>query len=176
MVQFYRPVFLAAAGQTKTTQIAGWVDPTDYTKTEPSLLGLAHKDSPFVAAIEMMISDKGRGPTKLVWAGDYYDVEYSHEANLYKLCSPDTKLYPEESDTSYYNYLVNYSSRQFVSKDRAEKYTNLHPLPILTAEGNGYGAGDYPDEHALVGYWARDKIGATNKKPAGFVEIIFDIA
>lgn len=171
MVQYYRPVFL-----TPTTQIRTWVDPTEYIKHEPTLLGTAQINSPFVGAVEMLISDKGIGPQYLVWAGDYYDVEFDHKANLYKLCDGAPKMCPEEANSSAYNYIVNYTKRQFVSKDRTEKYTNLHPLPVLTAEGHGYGAGDYPDEHALVGCWARDQIGVSKKRPTGFVEIIFDLA
>jgi hypothetical protein len=171
MVQFYRPVFL-----TPTTQIRTWVDPTEYMKQEPTLLGTAKINSPFVGAVEMLISDRGKGPTRLVWAGDYYDAEPDEDANLYKLCTRAPKLCPEEADSSAYNYIVNYTKRQFVSKDRTEKYTNLHPLPILTAEGHGYGTGDYPDEHALVGCWARDEIGVSKKLPAGFIEIIFNLA
>ncbi len=139
-------------------------------------MATASNNHAFVGAIELLLSDKGRGPTKLVWAGDYYDAEPKHKANLYTLCEEAPKLCPEEANNSAYNYLVNYTKRQFVSKDRSEKYTNLHPLPVLTAEGHGYGPGDYPDEHALVGYWARDEIGVSKKLPQGFVEIIFNLA
>jgi hypothetical protein len=171
MVQFYRPVFL-----NRTTQIEAWVDPLDYVKEPLSLMATASSSRPFVGAIELLLSDKGRGPTRLVWAGDYYDVEFDHNKNLYTLCNEAPKVCPEEANTSAYNYLINYTKRQFVSKDRTEKYTNLQPLPILTAEGHGYGPGDYPDEHALVGCWARDEIGVSKKQPKGFVEIIFNLA
>ena len=172
MVQFYRPVFL-----TQTTQIKTWVDPLEYVKEPLSLMETASSGGrPFVGAIELLLTDKGLGPQRLVWAGDYYDAEANHNANLYTLCLQAPKLYPEEADSSAYNYLINYTKRQFVSKDRTEKYTNLQPLPILTAEGNGYGTGDYPDEHALVGCWARDEIGVSKKLPAGFIEIIFNLA
>ena len=171
MVQFYRPVFL-----TQATQIQSWVDPLDYVKHDPSLLATAQINSPFVGAIELLLTDKALGPQRLVWAGEYYDADLYHCENIYKQCDKIDRLYPEEANSSAYNYIVNYTKAQFVSKDRTEKYTNLHPLPILTAEGHGYGPGEYPEDHALVGYWARDKIGVSKKLPAGFIEIIFNLA
>lgn len=176
MVQFYRPVILQPATQTPNDVIAVWVDPEDYTK-QLGLIPQADKDSVFVSTIEMLLSDRGthRGG-RLVWAGDYAYPEPGGKVNLYKSCTKDTQIFPEESNMSYYGYLVNHTKRQFVTKDRTEKYTNLHPLPLLTAEGNGFGAGDYPSDHALVGYWARDSISVEKKRPDGYMEIIFDLA
>jgi hypothetical protein len=171
MVQFYRAVFL----DPNTGKIRGWVDPLDYAK-EQTVMGHSQTRT-FVSAVEILLASSSlvRG-CRLVWAGDYYEQEMGSPDNLYKLCRPEAKICPEEADTTAYNYIVNHTKREFVSKDRTEKYTNLHPLPLLTAEGHGYTAGDYPHDHAAVGHWARDEITVTKKRPDGYVEIIFDLA
>jgi hypothetical protein len=171
MVQFYRAVFL----DTNTGNLRAWVDPLDYCK-EQTVMGHAQARA-FVSAVEILLAPTS--PLKgceLVWAGDYAPAEAPLERNLYKLCESAMKLCPEESDTTPYGYLVNHGKQQFVSKDRTEKYTNLQPLPLLTREGSGFGAGDYPTEHVIVGYWARDRITVEKKRPDGYVEIIFDLA
>jgi hypothetical protein len=175
MVQFYRPIILNQTTQAAADTIAVWVDPRDYIE-EKGLLSQADKDSKFVATIEMMLSDAGkyRGG-RLVWAGDYAYEEPGADLNLYKMCSKDTQICPEESEMSCHSYLVNHTKRQFVSKERAEKYTNLHPLPMLTVETSNF-ASVYPRDHALLGYWARDSISVEKKRPDGYVEIIFDLA
>ena len=170
MVQYYRPIILGAAGEKEV--IRSWVNPQEYGQS-PALMDHSDKDSKFVSAVEMLLA---RGRSRLVWAGDYVAAEPGSKLNLYKMCEEAQQIFPEESDMSYYGYIVNHTKRQFVWKDRTEKYTNLHALPFLTAESGGYTAGDYPKEHALVGYWARDEISVEKKRPTGYVEIIFDIA
>ena len=52
----------------------------------------------------------------------------------------------------------------------------IHPLPLLTCEGNNRGGGDYRgDEKGLIGAWARDVISIDNMVPTGFKEIVFDL-
>lgn len=49
----------------------------------------------------------------------------------------------------------------------------VHPLPLLTACGNGRGGGDYYAEYPdydKVGIWAFDLIEFTNELPAGYEE------
>lgn len=77
-------------------------------------------------------------------------------------------------------YLVNHSKKEFVDKSKTPKDDDgwsIHPLPLLTCEGNGRGGGDYRGESKMVGIWARDIIGVVTKKsdiPKGFKEIIVD--
>ncbi len=131
----------------------------------------------FVSAIEMLLTPEGGfNKSRIVWAGDYADNEPGLDVNLHKMCNDETEFFPEESDTSYYGFIVNHTKCQFISKERCEKYTKLHPLPLLTAEGNGCTEGDYPRVHRLVGYWARDEISVVKQRPEGLVEIVFDLA
>ena len=41
----------------------------------------------------------------------------------------------------------------------------IHPLPLLTANSNGRGGGDYHYENKYIGTWYADVIGATDELP-----------
>ena len=72
-------------------------------------------------------------------------------------------------------YVVNHTKRAYVdmSKLSTRDYA-LHPLPILTADGNGLGGGDYNGSYDRVGEWARDVITMENMCPSpDFTEIPF---
>lgn len=78
-------------------------------------------------------------------------------------------------------YLVNHDKKQFVDKTKVPTNGDgwkIHPLPLLTCEGNGRGGGDFRGESDLVGSWARDTISIESKKadiPKGYTELIFDL-
>jgi len=78
-------------------------------------------------------------------------------------------------------YLVNHDKKQFVDKTKVPKDKDgwrIHPLPLLTCEGNGRGGGDFRGDSELVGSWARDIISVESKKadiPKGYTELIFDL-
>jgi hypothetical protein len=72
-------------------------------------------------------------------------------------------------DTKDYPYLVNHTKKQYVDKRKEE----IHPLPLLTAEGNGAGGGDYRgDNEILCGDWARDVISIETEPPVGYEELL----
>lgn len=117
--------------------------------------------------------------------------------NLYSLSELVGKITHDETipkDKSKYDYkykkiaplqakyLINYDKKEFVNKTKVPKDSEgwqIHPLPLLTCEGNGRGGGDFRgDEVKLIGRWSRDKIGVGTKKsevPKDFKEIIFDL-
>ena len=71
-------------------------------------------------------------------------------------------------DVVSYRYLVNHDTQQYVDKDKAG---DIHPLPLLTAEGDREG-GDYRGSNEeLVGIWARNILSAENEVPPGFAEL-----
>ena len=78
-------------------------------------------------------------------------------------------------------YLVNHDKKQFVDKTKVPTDSDgwkIHPLPLLTCEGNGRGGGDFRGESDLVGSWARDTISIESRKadiPKGYTELIFDL-
>jgi hypothetical protein len=123
--------------------------------------------------------------------------------NLYSLCECVAKLTHDEdmgenkwehnfSEKTIaplnLKYLINYDKQEYVDKSKVPADKDgwrIHPLPLLTCEGNDRGGGDfYVDEEKeqgnvdLIGSWARNKIGVAFKKneiPKGFKEIKFDL-
>ena len=130
---------------------------------------------------------------------EYWNAEILKKegVNLYSLSELVGKITHDETipkDKSKYDYkykkiaplqakyLINYDKKEFVNKTKVPKDSEgwqIHPLPLLTCEGNGRGGGDFRgDEVKLIGRWSRDKIGVATKKsevPKDFKEIIFDL-
>ena len=104
-----------------------------------------------------------------------YDPKYKEpgDEKLYKKIS-FTKIQPVESETDF-QYIVNNTTKQFVDKRKAKKDKDgwqVHPLPLLTVEGNNRGGGDYRLENKNIGIWARNEIYVSNTKPQGYTELI----
>jgi hypothetical protein len=120
--------------------------------------------------------------------------------NLYSLSDTIGKLIHDERVENKYEhdykgvapltakYLVNHDKKEFVNKTKTPKDSDgwkIHPLPLLTCEGNGRGGGDFfvstekkQGNVELIGVWARDKISVVSKKaeiPKGFTELVFDL-
>ena len=58
----------------------------------------------------------------------------------------------------YNKYLINYDKAQYVKLPKCKKGVwQIHPLPLLCADGNGRGGGDYNGiNENMVGIWAYD--------------------
>jgi len=120
--------------------------------------------------------------------------------NLYSLSETIGRLTHDESIKDKYEhdykevapltakYLVNHDKQEFVDKTKTPKDSDgwaIHPLPILTCEGNGRGGGDFfinteikQGNTSLIGAWARNRISVATKKsdiPKGFKEVVFDL-
>lgn len=123
-------------------------------------------------------------PQRLVWAGDYADGEEGAKLdeegdlpNLHSLAHAHEYLKSGES-LDYklpkrFKYVINHDTKQFVNLDKAPKDEHkwqVHPLPLLTCEGNGNGGGDYRKENENIGIWARHTISVDTKKPKGYTE------
>lgn len=164
------------------------------------LMEHSYIENNFVQTFEHNIADK---PTRVVWAGDYADgekvdsefykeLEDKAAANredelegetLYDLCDDIFKEIQPEENLTYYRWLINMDKKQYIDKNKlllADGW-EIHPLPLLTAEGNNRGGGDYDDTRSdfhLVGTWARDRILVTNTdyiekiKSKGYTELI----
>jgi hypothetical protein len=126
---------------------------------------------------------------------EYYNEKYIDEngLNIYDLTELAVQI-TDPSITDPYNqkidlalpkkfkYLINHTKKEFVDKSKvpsnSEGWT-IHPLPLLTCEGNGRGGGDFRgEEKDLVGRWSRDEIEVSSVKgdiPKGFTEVVFDI-
>ena len=128
----------------------------------------------FVEIVEYLLSPKGKWHKhSFVWAGDYADEEENSEKNLYMIAKEiQLKDYPEGSSG---RYIVNHTKKEFVDKDivpEDEEGWKVHPLPLLTCEGNGRGGGDYRLWNENTGYWARDRISVEKEAPKGYEELI----
>lgn len=138
----------------------------------------------FVGAVEMLIAADGEWfGDRIVWAGDYADPETETEQNLYDLC-PNVKK--PHTKVKYFRYILNMDTLQYVDKRKVpvtDKDVNngktycsrIHPLPLLTCEGNGRGGGDFHRESPLIGLWARQRITVSNEIPEGYTELKFDL-
>ncbi|KAH3691136.1 hypothetical protein Pelo_19957 [Pelomyxa schiedti] len=58
------------------------------------------------------------------------------------MADDDTLAQPPVRSTAAYRYIVNHSKRQYVDKSGCLSLS-IHPLPLLLAEGNGRGCGDF---------------------------------
>jgi hypothetical protein len=113
-----------------------------------------------------------------------------HGQNIYNLCTDDLKLplkNPHRIARTKFIYLVNHDKKEFVNistkklpvsdiytdGNGKKHYYRVHPLPLLTSEGNGGGGGDYFSSNGkeYIGTWARDLISLESVVPEGFTEI-----
>ena len=174
MGQYYYPIILDKDGK-----IVVWMCAHHYGNglklTEHSYIG-----NNFVSTFEYGLSPGGiYHKSRVVWAGDYADPDPDNTENLYHQCNEYNKIIPDTKDTTNYKFVVNHSKKQFVDKSKVSKDElryHYHPLPLLTAEGNGRGGGDYrgKSEH-LIGIWARDIISVEETVPSDFEEVLFDL-
>lgn len=113
----------------------------------------------------------------------YYKGVFENSANNNNLLAPTVT----PTDNHKGQYLVNLTKNEFLD---VEKYITrstihpkwdtsgepwcLHPLPLLTAVGNGQGGGDYYGQNMKdVGIWAFDKLVVTEKKPDNAKEVFY---
>lgn len=133
----------------------------------------------FVNAVTLLLADDvedNYSGMNFAWMGDYaedegrgfYDkaeeflTETYFEARKLRLMKGKRKW-----STVNYRYVLNYTTMQYVEVPKSAKgQWVIHPLPLLTAVGNGMGLGDYEGtDMDWVGKWAYCEIACTNTKP-----------
>ena len=139
----------------------------------------------YVKAYEHLLATTFKGKP-FVWCGDYADTNWYSKGwtfdddkakdNFYDKYGYnfegryiDTDFYPSlpYNKLRYYKYILNYDTKQYVKlpKHRKDKWV-IHPLPLLCADGNGRGGGDYNGiNENMVGIWAYNHIGVGNDIP-----------
>jgi hypothetical protein len=172
MGQYYKPCILAENKKT----VKSWVNSHEYDNGL-KLMEHSWMKNKFVKAFESLI--KGN-PQRVVWAGDYADKCKGLKSNAYDRCNDRNKVKPTDSYTdSETRYVVNHTKKTYVDKTKVidREGWRIHPLPLLTSEGNGQGGGDYfgADNNKIIGSWARDLVSVESIKPKGFNEIVFDL-
>ncbi len=192
MGQYYYPILLAETPKEGEGElIRTWFCP-HLVQQGSKLTEHAFQDSSLMILVESLLAPSGIFyKTRLVWAGDYADCEPGMDENLYKLCD-DTKRWSELNlfknyDTAQHPFIVNHTLKRFIDKRKMPKYTlwprtdhsayntpvQIHPLALLTAEGNGRGGGDYRGKNeALCGTWARHLISVEKEAPVGYTEFL----
>ena len=135
----------------------------------------------FMRAVESLLIPGGAWYKKpIVWAGDYADHEENSDQNLYGMCEDNTKLKPKplsKVESKSYQYIVNHTKKEFVDKNKVPSKDGwtIHPLSLLTCEGNGRGGGDFHGEGKVIGRWSRDVISLEKTLPEGYKEIPFKL-
>jgi hypothetical protein len=175
MGQYFHAVILDAEAS-----IMAWLSPFN---SGMKLMEHSYLGDEFVSTFEWELSPAGRfHKSCVVWAGDYADNEPNATENLYtisKSCKGiEIGAGEDIKSTINYPFLVNHTTRQFVNKLKVPKDRNgfqIHPLPLLTCEGNGRGGGDFYGESTIIGSWARDVISVEKTAPDGFTEFVFDL-
>jgi len=171
MGQYYLAIILGEEGQ-KPEIIRIYMTPFNcgMKLTEHSYL-----KNQFVNTFESLLAPDGIFyKSRVVWAGDYADNEVGQEENLHEIAFNQ----PNKDFTTKYQalileknqYIINHTKKQYVDKEKHDKY---HPLPLLVAEGNGRGGGDYHGiNQDIIGSWSRDVISVENKIPDDYTEFV----
>ena len=172
MGQYYKAVLLAESQKPELIRIA--VSTSIYCGMK--LMEHSYIDTEYMCTVEYLLCPMGLFyKSRLVWAGDYADPEPDTEENLYtqslsKECVPYTPDHLREEVKSY-PYIVNHTMQQYVSKEGRI----IHPLSLLTAEGNGRGGGDYGGTYQhLIGSWKRCIISLEKNPPEDYIELECD--
>lgn len=175
MGQYYKACFISE----KKDKVKEYFDSWD-TNNGTKLMEHSYIGNHFVMNVtyEMINS-----PKRLVWAGDYGD-DVVEKNNYYMLCDNANKvetLYEIEmmkraldANTIYINHDKKewFDLKKQTIPDIRGWGGIAHPLPILTADGNGRGGGDYDGAHMeLVGTWKGDLIEVSNTIPGNYKEI-----
>ena len=196
MGQYYKPVILGEKTEENHETVKAWMYSHEYGDGL-KLMEHSYQGNNFVSTFEKQLSRKGDyHKSRVVWSGDYADIEpdlkiiyegKEYDANLYSLCNCENEIKPKVSKTDTYPYILNHTKKLFVDKNKVPEIkdwegTKIHPLPLLTCEGNGRGGGDFRgDEKGIVGSWARDVISVEKTNPLvttdtmDYKEIIFDL-
>ena len=147
------------------------LDRKEYVK--PELLKLmehSYIGNESVGSVEMLMIEGGRWhKNRVVWGGDYGDM-HLHDLKdkegwpkLYNLI----EAVPED-----YKYILNHDRELYVEKTPETDELVIHPMPLLIADGNGRGGGDYHGrELDWVGSWTGDKISIGKEIPKNFVKL-----
>lgn len=196
MGQYYRPAVLKHTWKKNKKPVKASLLCYDYD-VDGYLIGAklmehSYVGNPLVQDMEELIATKYKG-YPFAWIGDYSDaveingenVDLYTEANKFMYKDYDSDSDAKSSrylslkrelnhEKHHYKYLFNKTKKQYcvIPKENKGKSV-IHPLPLLTAYGNGRGGGDYGIDDERVGSWAFDKIGATDNPQdfAGFDEI-----
>jgi hypothetical protein len=176
MGQYYRGVILTPNKENVIVSVCPYTHNNGAKLMEHSYIG-----NWYVQCYEQMLSNLYFGNV-FVWVGDYadnsvlYDNARKYIESYAQIRATDCKwalgdnidVYYEKFDyieNPNFNYIVNLDKKQYVKIPQYNKDEwQIHPLPLLCADGNGRGGGDYDgSDMDKVGIWAYDRIGVLDK-------------
>lgn len=131
-------------------------------------------------------------PSKVAWVGDYADSDEDFDGHytedVYETVWRDERNerpFDEVPKIHRTGFIVNHDKGRFVDLERYAKAAGFnpewdegyvwvtHPLPLLTAIGNGRGGGDYRGVNEfMVGMWVMDLLSFTEERPNGMEEVL----
>lgn len=147
-------------------------------------------------AAEHLLANEYAG-CPIVWAGDYGDNVFinprsdeDEKTSAYDLSTegleektydalPARKVY-----NRYHRYIINHDTHEYVEiPKRSKKEYRVHPLPLLTCNGNGRGGGDYritdgtASYEEYIGKWCGHHLSVANEVPSGYtkLDIVFPL-
>ncbi|MDG1949475.1 MAG: hypothetical protein P8J32_01475 [bacterium] len=199
MGQYYKPISIDAKEFVCTHDAAKSLG-ADFCGAK--LMEHSWLENKVVRAALLMLSEGGAWhKTKIVWCGDYADSRSElilqdedsgddFEANYYAYASEKfTQVDPTETIRGCDGYILNHDTKEYVCLQDTPPGTadwmddegwQIHPLPLLTCDGNGRGGGDFggDDPNGLIGKWAYNRISYQTRKPLkaeGFTKLEFDL-
>lgn len=131
--------------------------------------------NPLCRAMEHLLSHEYAG-CPVVWGGDYADERYLNDegknTNSYCLCSDELlentykSLPKKQGYNRYHKYLINHDTHEYVKLPKCKKDDwQIHPLPLLTADGCGRGGGDFIGNDERIGMWCGHHLSVANELP-----------
>ena len=183
MGQYYKPILGDAFG----LECKVFDRSVDGEYTFAKLLEHSWWQNPFVNAFSEFLYNE---PSRVAWVGDYADepddFNFPNCSAFYVPCYGevwgDTVSAIGVSFTDFTldgKFLLNHDNKQFVDLDeyKAESVDKdgwvIHPLPLLTAVGNGRGGGDFHEGNTgfdYVGLWAWQLLSIEDKPPKSFAK------
>lgn len=174
MGQYYKPTLITKKGSIIT--FSSW----DYG------VGLKLMEhSYFNNFLKAVSTELYNNPCKVFWMGDYTKVEdLSNHPEITEKFLKDisygiyNKTPYSEEELINPRYLVNLDKKVYIDlmacKDDS-LYEKMHPLPLLTATGNGRGGGCYRGVNEEdIGIWAGDTLYTSDKEPSKEFTRVYD--
>ena len=145
--------------------------------------------------VETVIAQLYNNPGRLFWCGDYANKDdFLDEEDWNQIRKANkkysVKILPDGSHTSSYpkpeemirgRFILNHTKKLYIDMEEYEHYVPkasqwmdcpFHPIPLLTAVGNGRGGGDYSGiNEDSVGIWAGDLLETQDVKPNGYTNV-----
>lgn len=141
---------------------------------------------------DSVVSQLYKKPMIVATVGDYADKwaeknDRPDVARIHKRCWNNKAITVGVKYSGPFDYVgkyfCNHSKKEYLSYDEYREKSKtiwdgdgaewlFHPIPLLTAIGNGLGGGDYSGPcKAYVGYWALDTISIEDENPEGHNKI-----